>query len=189
MFYTSNSGNPVALAMTINGEGKVGIKNESPSYTLDVSGTGRFTSTLYADAGVNAGAAYQRSGVAGGIFVPLYTASLTDTASHPWDGSQARAYGQTYYFDLSSYSVPDTAKAVVVTISANWSAASQSHFMIARGKDTGHVGLVIRSHTASVNNDATGIVELNSTHDLEITISDSGVAPGVTACRLIGYFV
>ena len=61
--------------------------------------------------------------------------------------------------------------------------------MLVRGKDTGHAGLMIRSHTANINNNATGIVELNSTHDLEIYVSDGGVAPGVTACRLIGYFL
>ena len=41
-----------AVRLTINGDGKVGINDSSPSYKLDVNGTGRFTGNLYGDANV-----------------------------------------------------------------------------------------------------------------------------------------
>ena len=72
---------------TVLGDGKVGIGNLAPSYTLDVSGTGRFTSTLL----VSGAATFSSSVTAGGkIFT---SASVADNIIEVINSDTTNGYG------------------------------------------------------------------------------------------------
>lgn len=156
--------------------------------TVSIANTLSVTGLTTATGGVNAAAAYQRSGYTGYLFMPLCVSALTDTGAAVWSGISKNT--GTYDFDTQASAngtVPTGAKAVFLAISAQWTAANGGYYILARKKGSSDYGLVARSQNGNTNSDAYGIVELDASGDFSVIIGGANATSCVV--RLIGYFM
>jgi hypothetical protein len=137
---------------------------------------------------VDAGASFRRSGVAGGIYVPLATAGhLTDSGGVLWFGADRNA--GTYHFDLDTFGIPAAATAVQVQLSAKWVTTGNTIYAAVYKYGTGvnDAAGIIRSTVSGIAADTSCIVPVAAGNLISVAI----VGANATGCfmRIVGYFI
>jgi hypothetical protein len=157
--------------------------------TGNIIATGNITAadSTISSGTLNATATFQRSGVAGGIFVPAIPPFFAvDTASNTWDGSGTRGAG-AYYVRLSTNGIPAGAVAVAVRLAGYWATAAAGNYCCVEIYGTTNPSLVIRSSVNGMYADGCGIVIINSQIYFDLRVA--GATMNGPVCQIVGWYV
>jgi hypothetical protein len=135
----------------------------------------------------NATTGFERSGVAGGIFVPMTPINLTDTGSTVWSGV-SRAAG-TYTFDVNTAangSVPTDAIAVAIMGTFTWTNANNATYATIQYPSAAY-SIVARALGSGIASDVAGVVRVDGSNQFTVTIVNA--TSNTSLLRIVGYYI
>lgn len=99
--------------------------------------------------------------------VVLVTSRLTNTG---WDGDNKSTGTTIFTANAFNASLPNTARALFMSVSAKWAAASDANFINVKCNGGSGNGIVVRSQVANSFQDNAGLITLDASGQFQITV-------------------